>query len=65
VVVRNSAITPAPTDEEAAAIVAAVEALWPRAVAVDTHAANRSVAWRFSGRWWHRDRFSPVDRPWT
>jgi hypothetical protein len=63
--VRSSEISPAPTDEEAAAITAAVEALWPRAAAVEPHAANWSVAWRFSGRWWQRDRFSPVDRPWT
>jgi hypothetical protein len=41
-----------PSDEEVAAIVAAVEALWPRpAVAAATDAAppNR---WKFSGRWW-------------
>ncbi|MFW2334451.1 hypothetical protein [Ilumatobacter sp.] len=61
---RSNEITPAPTDEEAAAIVAAVEALWPRpAVAHSTPAPGG--AWRFSGRWWHRDRFAPVDRPWT
>jgi hypothetical protein len=65
VFVRSSEISPAPTDEEAAAIMAAVEVLWPRAVAVETQAANGSIAWRFSGRWWQRDRFSHADRPWT
>ncbi|MFT5531579.1 MAG: hypothetical protein ACI91O_001606 [Candidatus Poriferisodalaceae bacterium] len=40
-----------PTDEEAAAIVAALEFLWPQPVA----AGNDSVvdtSWRFSGRSW-------------
>ena len=44
-------ITPAPTDEEAAAIVAAHEALWPRP-ALATGQGARTPAWRFSGRWW-------------
>ena len=45
-------ITPAPTDEEAAAIVAALELSWPRAVAAtEPEAAPR---WRFSGRWWSK-----------
>lgn len=59
------AITPAPTDEEAAAIVAAVEALWPRPVVGEHHRSDGGVGWRFSGRWWHRDRFARADRPWT
>ena len=48
-------ITPAPTDEEAVAIVAAVEALWPRPV-VSTELENplRAPTWRFSGRWWSK-----------
>jgi hypothetical protein len=63
--VPSTEISPAPTDEEAAAIVAAVEALWPKSGAVVTSRGDRSAAWRFSGRWWHRDRFAPADRPWT
>jgi hypothetical protein len=63
--VRSSEISPAPTDDEAAAIAAAIDALWPRAAAVEAHPNDGSVAWRFSGRWWQRDRFSPADRPWT
>jgi hypothetical protein len=39
-----------PTDEEVAAIVAAIEVVWPRpAPAEDAPALPR---WRFSGRWW-------------
>jgi hypothetical protein len=57
-------IEPAPTAEEAAAIVAAVEALWPRPVAVQQPTHPRTLAWRFSGRWWHRDRMASADRPW-
>ena len=43
-------ITPAPTDEEMAAILAAYEALWPRpSAATEPDALPR---WRFAGRWW-------------
>ena len=46
-------MSPAPTDEEAAAIVAATEALWPEPVVVlPAVEAVRPRSWRFSGRWW-------------
>lgn len=56
-------ISPAPTDEEAAVIVAAVQALWPRPVQphVDTHA--RDTTWRFSGRWWAKPVQARRERP--
>jgi hypothetical protein len=41
-----------PTEEEAAAILAAVEALWPKPVAAPPERAPRVRPWRFSGRWW-------------
>jgi hypothetical protein len=41
-----------PTEEEAAAIVAAVDALWPKPVAEDDAAITSTSPWRFSGRWW-------------
>lgn len=56
-------ITPAPTDEEAAAIVAAVQALWPRPVIAVEEAARRDTAWRFSGRWWAKPLPARRDRP--
>jgi len=59
------AITPAPTIEEAAAVVAAVEALWPKPMMAEHTDGDRTLAWRFSGRWWQRDRFSKSDRPWS
>jgi hypothetical protein len=44
-------ITPVPTEEEAAAITAALTMAWPRpAVADETPTASNR--WRFSGRWW-------------
>jgi len=46
------AVSPAPTEEEAIAIMAAMEALWPRPVAAPVAEAMPSRAWRFSGRWW-------------
>jgi len=63
--VGSTEISPAPTDAEAAAIAAVVEALWPKPVAVEHGVGERSVTWRFSGRWWQRDRFAPADRPWV
>jgi hypothetical protein len=55
-------ITPAPTDEEAAAIVAAVELAWPRAVAAA--APEPPPRWRFSGRWWSKPVPVSRQRPW-
>ena len=59
------AISPAPTNEEAAAIVAAVEALWPKPMMAVQTEQECTLAWRFSGRWWQRDRFASADRPWS
>ena len=55
-------ITPSPTPEEAAAIVAAVEVAWPR------HGSGEAPAepprWRFSGRWWSQPIPMRRNRPW-
>lgn len=52
------------TDEESAAIVAAVEALWPRPVVmVADESPLRSPAWRFSGRWWAKPTAARRTRP--
>ncbi len=58
-------ISPSPTDEEAAAVLAAVEALWPKPVVMAPPEVDRALAWRFSGRWWQRDRFARAERPWS
>jgi hypothetical protein len=58
-----SNMSPTPTDDEVVAIMAGVEALWPKpVVAIDT-ATGRSTAWRFSGRWWSRPVAARRDRP--
>ena len=44
-------IRPTPTDEEAAAITAAVYAAWPRPAA-PSEMSEIPTSWRFSGRWW-------------
>jgi hypothetical protein len=62
---QSTTITPAPTDEEAAAIVAAVEALWPRPVADFALERRRAGAWRFSGRWWTQPLPLRRARPWV
>jgi hypothetical protein len=50
-----------PTPEEAAAIVAALEAAWPRPGGGD--AVPPTPRWRFSGRWWTKPIPSRRDRP--
>jgi hypothetical protein len=56
---------PVPTEEEAAAIAAGMEALWPRPVLIAEEPRPRANAWRFSGRWWSRPIPARRDRPWT
>ncbi|CAN5859323.1 MAG: hypothetical protein ACR2HP_08455 [Ilumatobacteraceae bacterium] len=58
-------ITPVPTDEEAAAIVAAVDALWPRPVADTSIDPLRLSVWKFSGRWWTQPIPLRRARPWV
>ncbi len=58
-----SDITPAPTDEEAVAIAAAVHAMWPVPMIITDEARARDTAWKFSGRWWNRPVSSRRDRP--
>ena len=48
----------------AGAIAAALEAMWPRPSPVLQPAQSQTLAWRFSGRWWQRDRMAAPDRPW-
>jgi len=61
--VADPLISPAPTEAEAAAVMAAIEALWPKPPLVPPEPV-RTLAWRFSGRWWQRDRLAHADRPW-
>jgi hypothetical protein len=58
-------ITPTPTDEELAAIVAALELAWPRPVvlAAAPAASPTSTGWRFSGRWWNNHPLVSRPRP--
>ena len=55
-------ITPDPSDEEVAAIVAAVEGAWPRAGAGAP--AVEAPRWRWSGRWWSKPIPARRVRPW-
>ncbi len=48
-----ASIHPTPSDEEAAAIIAAIEVGLPRGAAVE-EARPAVPRWRFSGRWWTR-----------
>lgn len=56
-------ISPVPTEEEAAAIAAAVTMMWPQPVAAAVNPNNTSVSWRFSGRWWATHQVTRRGRP--
>ncbi|HEX4903821.1 MAG TPA: hypothetical protein VFU93_00110 [Acidimicrobiales bacterium] len=56
-------VSPTPTDEELAAIVAAHAALAKSVVVVAEEPSGPSTAWRFSGRWWSRPVASRRFRP--
>ena len=60
---KNTHISPAPTDEEAVAITAAVHAMWPVPMVVPPEERARETAWKFSGRWWNRPLPSRRERP--
>jgi len=60
---RIAGITPEPTDDEVAAIVAAVELSWPAAGAASAD-IDEIERWRFSGRWWTKPLPLRRDRPW-
>jgi hypothetical protein len=57
-----AAIKPTPTEEELAAIMAAIEVTTPRTALVEPGPVARP--WRFSGRWWRRPIAARRDRPW-
>ncbi len=57
-----TSIRPTPTDEEAAAIVAALDAAWPRVAALG--AEETIERWRWSGRWWTKPVPLRRRRPW-
>jgi hypothetical protein len=54
-------VRPTPSDDELAAILAAIELSWPRPTAAD--AFEEPSRWRFSGRWWSRPLPTRRDRP--
>ncbi|HTN81054.1 MAG TPA: hypothetical protein VMK16_15365 [Acidimicrobiales bacterium] len=62
--VRVGEVTPPPTEDEMAAIVAAVTMAWPRPAPPPEDAAQHTPAWRFSGRWWARPVAVRRARPW-
>jgi hypothetical protein len=61
--VTDPHISPAPTDEETVAIMAAMQVLWPRPVLSDEEVRAREATWRFSGRWWAKPINARRDRP--
>jgi len=45
-------ISPAASEEQVAAIVAALEVSWPKQFVIESVPAVRVPRWRFSNRWW-------------
>ena len=58
-----ASIRPMPSDEEVAAILAAIEATRPRPVVVQS-APSGPPPWRFSSRWWRKPIAARRERPW-
>ena len=56
-------ISPVPTEEEAAAIAAAVTMMWPQPVLNEPSQQKQNVSWRFSGRWWATNHVVRRGRP--
>ena len=56
-------ITPVPTEEEAAAISAAVTMMWPRPTVQESPQQKANASWRFSGRWWATNHVVRRGRP--
>jgi hypothetical protein len=55
-----------PSDEELAAIVAAVELCWPRPDTAQPvpPSSTEPSRWRFAGRWWTKPVPLHRERPW-
>lgn len=56
-------VTPVPSDDEAVAIAAAVQASWPVPVVMTDDEIVRDTGWKFSGRWWNKPTASRRARP--
>ena len=63
--VSIGSVHPVPSEEEAAAIAAAVTMMWPQPVAAGSVQNNgrTNVSWRFSGRWWASSHITRRPRP--
>lgn len=55
---------PAPDPAILAALAVAADTLWPRPVGRVEERDQPRLAWRFSGRWWHKPLVLRRDRPW-
>ncbi|HEY7628897.1 MAG TPA: hypothetical protein VH761_17635 [Ilumatobacteraceae bacterium] len=59
----NIEVSPSPSDEEVAAILAATEVLWPRQAMIVPAPPLRRPTWRFSNRWWVKPVPTRRERP--
>lgn len=57
-------VRPTPTDDELAAILAAIDIVWPRPEAQPAPPSLEPSRWRFAGRWWSKPVPLHRERPW-
>ncbi len=48
-----------PSEDEVAAIVAAIELSWPKPASGIAAREPQSTTWRYAGRWWQDGRLPP------
>jgi hypothetical protein len=48
-----------PSEDEVAAIIAAIEMSWPQPAPVVSAAPTQGTTWRYAGRWWQEGRLPP------
>jgi hypothetical protein len=52
-----------PSDVEMAAVIAAVESLWPRPTIEEDVASTAETMWKFANRWWQGSNVLQRGRP--
>ncbi len=52
-----------PSNQEMAAIMAAMDALWPRPTVEDEVQHQAQAAWKFANRWWQTSAVAQRNRP--
>ncbi len=60
---RVRKVKPEPTEEELAAMVAAIDEVWPRPTVEENVVGTAESVWKFANRWWQGSRIGSRTRP--